>query len=365
MIRPEQIAQLAAECGFEIAGIAAAAPLPEAAWYRRWAGAGFAGEMKYLTDHRAAVREDPRNLLPSALSVVCAGKLYNGVEPYSTAFDDAGRAWISRYAWADDYHTVVRDGLERLAVRLRAAAGRDFEYRILVDTAPFLERAYARRAGLGWIGKNGCLIHQGLGSWFFLGEILVSLGTAPGAPPPDRCGTCTRCIEACPTAAIVPSPFPGGPAYTLDARLCISYFTIELRGSLPVEARAGNGRHVFGCDICQDVCPWNRRAPATEDPAFAARHFAPPLERLAALSEREFLDMFRHSPVRRARYTGFLRNVAAAMGNAGLEKFRAPLEQLAASPDPVVEKAARYALVRLDERAAAVTGAAGNRACPE
>ena len=227
------------------------------------------------------------------------------------------------------------------------ASTRQFEYKICVDTAPLLERAYARRAGLGWIGKNTCLIHEGMGSWFFLGELLVSFDTAPDSPPPDRCGTCTRCIDACPTAAIVPTGDPEGPAWALDSRLCISYFTIELRGPLPEEHRAGIGRHVFGCDICQDVCPWNRRAPVSAEPAFAPREMAPPLEKLAALGEDEFREMFRGSPIRRAQYAGFLRNVAVAMGNAREERFRLALEKLACHPDPLVAGHARWALHRL------------------
>jgi epoxyqueuosine reductase len=210
-----------------------------------------------------------------------------------------------------------------------------------------LERDLARHAGLGWIAKNTCLINQDMGSWFFLGELLLSLDLQPDQPPPDRCGTCTRCIDACPTLAIVPTGLPQGPAYALDSRLCISYFTIELRGAIPEPLRPAIGRHVFGCDICQDVCPWNRRAPASTEPAFAPAHFAPPLEKLAALSEDEFHELFRESAVQRARYTGFLRNVATAMGNARRAAFRAPLEKLASLPDPVVAEAARWGLAQL------------------
>jgi epoxyqueuosine reductase len=191
----------------------------------------------------------------------------------------------------------------------RLTALEPFEWKICVDTAPLLERTYARLAGLGWIGKNTCLIHEPLGSWFFLGELLTSLELEADAPPPDRCGTCTRCIDACPTAALTP--------YELDATRCISYFTIELRGPIPEQFHAAMGAHIFGCDICQEVCPWNRRAPFTEEPAFAPRHFAPPLERMAALSEEEFRGMFRGTPVTRARYAGFQRNVAVAIANAG------------------------------------------------
>ncbi len=312
-----EVKRLAAECGFELAGIAPASPLPEHGWYAEWVRRGMAGEMRYLADRRGEMRSHPRALLPSARSVICAGKLYNGPQPYSTEFDAAGRAWISRYAWGDDYHDVLRRGLERLAASLPPC-----EYKICVDTAPLLERALARRAGLGWIGKNTCLIHEGAGSWFFLGELLTSLELEPDAPPPDRCGTCTRCIDACPTCAIVPTGREQ-PAWAVDSRLCISYLTIELRGPVPEPLHAGIGRHVFGCDICQDVCPWNRRAPVTAEPAFAPREFAPPLERLAALSEADFRAMFQGAPVTRARYEGFQRNVRIARENLAGETQRA------------------------------------------
>jgi epoxyqueuosine reductase len=336
-----EVRALARECGFELAGVARAEPADDIVRYRDWVDAGNAGEMRYLTDRRADVREDPRHLLPSARSIICVAKLYQTPWPHTTQFHDEDRAWISRYAWGDDYHDVLRRGLEQLAARIAVRAG-PFESKICVDTAPLLERTYARLAGLGWIGKNTCLINQQSGSWFFLGELLVSLDIAPDAPPPDRCGTCRRCIDACPTAAIVPR----GAGYTLDSRLCISYFSIEQRGAIAEEVRAGIGAHVFGCDICQDVCPWNRRAPVTIDPAFAPRHFAPPLGEMAALSESEFRAMFRGTPVTRARYSGFLRNIAIAMGNRGLPQFRAPLEKLAASHDPVVADHARWALAR-------------------
>jgi epoxyqueuosine reductase len=302
--------------------------------------------MRYLTGHSAAARDDPKNLLALARSIICVGRLYNTPWPYSTQLDAGERAWISRYAWGEDYHGLVRRGLERLDAMLRERASAKFESRICVDTAPLLERSYARMAGLGWIGKNTCLINQARGSWFFLGELLVSLAIEPGpadGPPPGRCGTCRRCIEACPTAAIVPA----GPGFTVDSRLCISYLTIELRGAMALERRSGVGGHVFGCDICQDVCPWNRRAPVTADPAFEPREFAPPLEKLAAISQDEFRRLFSGMPVTRARYSGFLRNVAIAMGNRRLEKFRAPLEKLAGSKDPVVAEHARWGIEQL------------------
>jgi epoxyqueuosine reductase len=304
MITAPQTKALARETGFSLAGVTSAEPLAEAQDYARWLALGYAGEMTYLYGRRAEMRRDVRSLLPSARSAICLGLLYNTPVPYSTQWDLAGRAWISRYAWGDDYHDVMRAKMREFVERLLALER--FEWKMCVDTAPVLERALAQRAGLGWIGKNTCLINQQLGSWVFLGEILTSLELEPDAPPPFRCGSCTRCIDACPTQAIVADG-------VLDSRLCISYWTIELRGDIPEEHRAQLGPHVFGCDICQDVCPWNRRAPTTADPAFAPRETAPLLERLAGLSEAEFAERFRGSPVTRARYQGFLRNVAAVM----------------------------------------------------
>ncbi len=331
------------ESGFDLAGIARAVPLPEFDHYLSWVNRGQAASMAYLTDHRALLRGDPRNLLSSARSILMCGVLYNTDKPYSTECTDETRAWISRYAWGRDYHEILRTRFESLAAKLP-----DCEHRICVDTVPLLERAYARHAGLGWIGKNACLINQAHGSWFFLGAMLLSLELEPGGPPPDRCGSCTRCIAACPTAAIVPTG-KDRPAWELDSRLCISYHTIESREATPVELRAAHGNHVFGCDICQDVCPWNSRAAVTENSDFQARSFAPPLDRLAIVSEEDFRSMFRHTPLWRAKYRGFLRNVATAMGNVGRPEYRGPLERLAAHEDPVVREHARWALARIQE----------------
>lgn len=335
----EQVKQLARECGFELVGVAAAQPHADFARYADWVTRGLAGEMAYLTDRRGDLRRDPRSLLPEARSIICVGKLYNTPQPYSTAFDADGLGWISRYAWGDDYHDILRRDLAKLAALLPEGL-----HRICVDTAPLLERTYAREAGLGWIGKNTCLIHEPLGSWFFLGEILTSLELPPDGPAPDRCGTCTRCIEACPTGAIAKE------GYELDARLCISYFTIELRSAVPEEHRVGIGAHVFGCDICQDVCPWNRRAPVSDEPGFRARNLTPPLARMAELQEEDFREMFRKTPVSRARYAGFLRNVAIAMGNSGRAEFREPLENLANFPNELVREHALWALNQLRQR---------------
>jgi epoxyqueuosine reductase len=338
VVTSAQIKRLARECGFELAGIARAEPLPDdSRRYLDWVERGMAGAMGYLADRRATLRTDPKLLLAGARSIICVAKLYNRPEPRSIEMNDTARGWVSRYAWGDDYHHVMRRGLEELAAKL----GTHHDYKVCVDTAPLLERSYAREAGLGWIGKNTCLISQEIGSWMFLGEILTSLEIESDFPPPDRCGTCTRCIDACPTRAIAPQ------GYEIDARRCIPYFTIELHGAAPEELRPGIGRHIFGCDICQDVCPWNGRAPMSREPAFEPRHFAPPLEALAGLSEDQFRAMFQSSPIQRAKYAGFLRNVAIAMGNSKLEKFREPLERLAAFPNQLVAEHARWALGRL------------------
>ena len=340
-----KVKDLARACGFDLAGITAADPPAEAAYYARWLAQGYAGEMQYLYGRRGEMRADVRTLLPSARSVISLGLLYNAPLPYSTKWNLQERGWISRYAWGEDYHEVMREKMGELVSRLQALAS--FEWKICVDTSPVLERAYAQRAGLGWIGHNTCLINEKIGSWVFLGEILTSLELEPDRPAPFRCGTCRRCIDACPTQAIVPTGREGGPAFALDSRLCISYWTIELRGAMPEEHREQAGAQVFGCDICQDVCPWNRRAPVTEDPAFAPQCAAPPLEKLASISEAEFEEMFRSSPIRRARYSGFLRNVAVAMGNTGDPKFRGALEKLAERGDPLVREHALWALGRV------------------
>ena len=284
-----------------------------------------AGEMRYLADHRAEMRRDPQSLLPGARSIICVGKLY---------FRGANDSVISHYAQGRDYHDVLRERLEALAQNVSP----DHAYKICVDTAPLLERSYARQAGLGWIGKNTCLINEPLGSWFFLGEIITTLEIAPDHPPPDRCGTCSRCVEACPTQALTNG--------TLDARLCISYLNIELRGPIPEPLRIHMGENVFGCDICQDVCPWNSRAPETEDfaPMFDA---SASLQELAALSQEQFRETFRNTPVTRAKYHGFLRNVATAMGSAGDLRFIEPLQKLAVHPDPLVAEHAQWALQKI------------------
>ena len=342
-ITSQQAKELAAECGFELAGIAAAEPLDDWTRFEAWRAAGFAGEMSYLTDQRGELRRDPRNLLPEAQSIVCVGKLYN--TPAATS-EDSRFPRISKYAWGDaDYHDIVREGLHRLAAKLAERNGEPFHWRACVDTAPLLERSYAQAAGLGWIGKNTCLINQRSGSWFFLGELLVSLPFETDSPAPFRCGSCTRCIDACPTDAILPAT--RGGTY-IDSNLCISYLTIEKRGPVEGDLAAAIGNHVFGCDICQDVCPWNRRAPFTFDAGFAPRPIDRTPEQLADLTREDFRSLFRHSPVWRAKYEGFLRNVAIALGNDAAAPRRDLLQKLAAHPTPAVSSAAGEALRRMD-----------------
>ncbi len=335
-VTAQEIKELAHACGFELAGITAALPSGDLSRFEAWRGAGMAGEMSYMTDRRGDLRGDPRSLLPEARSIVCVGKLYNAGHP--------SKGGISRYAWGGDYHDILRRDLERLLERIAEVHGEPFTSKICVDTAPLLERSYARAAGLGWIGKNTCLINQEQGSWFFLGELLLSIPLAFDAPPPDRCGSCRRCIDACPTEALVPN---GEGGRILDARLCISYLTIEKRGVIASELQERTGHHLFGCDICQDVCPWNRRAAVTQEECFGPSATTPDLPQLAVLSEEQFRAMFRRSPIWRAKYEGFLRNVAMAMGNSRNAAMKEPLEKLVQHANPIISATARTALLLL------------------
>jgi len=341
--RTEQFISLAQECGFDLCGVAAVGEISEYHFFEEWVRAGMAGQMRYLTDHRAALRRDARLLLPSAVSVLCAGKVYRTQE---NPGGGAGKGRVSSYAWGGDYHDWMRRHLEMLVGRLKDEWG-EFESKVCVDTAPLLERAIARSAGLGWIGRNMCLINERIGSWFFLGEILASVSMAASNPPPGRCGTCRRCIDACPTQALVPTRESDGPGYALDSRKCISYLTIELRGEIPPDLRAAMGDHLFGCDICQDVCPWNSKSPMALEPEFQPRHAFPDLEESAALTPEEFRERYRGSPVWRAKHEGFLRNVAVAMGNSGDPRYVPALRTLAAQGGPVVGEHAEWALSRL------------------
>jgi epoxyqueuosine reductase len=335
---PARVKTLARETGFDLVGITSAAPPPELAFFAPWVEQGFAGEMGYLSA-QVERRSDLRVALPWARSVVCVGLQYDTPGPYSTEADGS-RGWIARYAWGDDYHDVMRALLDRLAARLAEALG-PLRARAYSDTGPVVERAYAAAAGLGAWGKNACLLHPEHGSWFFLGEVVTDLELPPDAPRTDLCGTCTACIEACPTDALC-------APYVLDATRCISYLTIELKGAVPEEHRPAVGRHVFGCDICQDVCPWNRRRRHAGPEAFAPRPGlqAPDLGELAALvlDEEAFRARFRKSAVKRTRRRGLLRNLAVALGNSDHPQRRPILERLCADEDPLVQEHARWAL---------------------
>jgi len=412
-IGTEWVVQQARSLGFSLCGVAPAGEFPELERLPEWLARGYAGQMNYLADPR---RASPACVLDGARSLIVCALVYNTDWPHTAEMavphastnryrqegggrvgaadglpQDAPRAWISRYAWGDDYHRVLGEKLERLVASLRAAIPAPFEARAYVDTGPVVERVAAKHAGLGWLGKNTCLIHPELGSWLFLGVIVTTLDLAPSLPAdehaqPDLCGQCTLCLEACPTGALI-------APYQMDARRCISYLTIEHRGALPGEWRAAMGAHVFGCDICQDVCPYNRNAPVTSLAGFAPRRvefrfsnfesrlsspttagdgadesapsctarpadlFAPPLESLASLSEEEYQKTFRGSAVKRAKYQGLVRNACVALGNAagGLaptarERVRALLARLAASPDGVIAEHAAWALARLEDR---------------
>jgi epoxyqueuosine reductase QueG len=483
MVSSLAVKQRALDLGFDLAGIAPVAVWKDLEFSRQWVEKGFNGEMRYLENPK---RFDPHLVLSSAKSVICVGLVYNaprrsqksearsqnkeerelegrtqssvaGSRPPVTVSDGqlttsngrlaassfqfpvfsfrfpisnfqfpvsaatAPRAWVSRYAWGRDYHETMRAKLEQLGAALEELAP-GVETRVFVDTGPVVERAFARFSGIGWMGKNTCIINEEKGSWFFLGVILTSLELAPDLPAPDRCGSCTACLEACPTEALV-------EPYVMDASRCISYFTIEIKGAIPERFRPKIGANVFGCDICQDVCPWNggasrqlsvvsrqsqnfsrqpsvvsrqpsafsyQQAPSQQRLSSDRRHathpattkvpqihpmtfapirptlekgsarkqltaddgprttdtsssslFNPPLDVLALITEDDFRRIFAHSPIKRVKYRGWLRNLCVAMGNSGDEGFVPWLEQAAQHSDPIVREHAAWALALL------------------
>jgi epoxyqueuosine reductase len=343
------VTKAAKDAGFDLAGIAPVEDSRELEYFPLWIADGHAGEMKYLSARDEQGRLKRASLAhgaPWARSVVVCAINYNTAQPYSTQMNDRDRGWISRYAWGPaDYHDSVMLRLRRVEAALKDATGSEVVTRCYVDTGPIVERVVAKYAGIGWIGKNTCIINQKMGSWMFLGVILTSIELAPSLPAPDRCGSCTRCIDACPTNAFI------GP-YQLDSNKCISYLTIEKRGAIPEDLRVGMGRHIFGCDICQDVCPWNRKAPATGAEEFQPREdlVNPALEWLAEMSAEEFREMFRNSPISRAKRSGLRRNAVNAMGNSGEREFIPLLEKLLADDDAVVAESAEWALRELEKR---------------
>jgi epoxyqueuosine reductase len=435
----QAIKDRALQLGFDLVGIAPMAPGRDLDFAREWVERGFGGEMRYLSNPK---RFDPRSVLPSIKSVICVGLIYDTPFPYSVEAVGSGqeaegsgrkkrvrsqgtgvtkrnlvvrsqlpiarlgrgrtntekqapvsgasgpRAWISRYAWGRDYHEVMRAKLEQLRASVEELAP-GTETRVYVDTGPIVERTFARFSGIGWMGKNTCIINEGKGSWIFLGVILTSLELWPDLPAPDRCGSCRACLDSCPTGALV-------EPYVMDASRCISYLNIELKGSVPQDLRPLMGSNVFGCDICQDVCPWNRRQssvvgrqsksfePMTvsyqrsavssqlpaddrvssiqnresqiESPPFPNTQppdpstfslFNPPLEALASLGEEDFRRVFAHSPIKRAKFRGWLRNLCVVMGNSGDTRFIPKLKELSHHPDPITREHATWALERI------------------
>jgi len=348
------------EAGFSRVGVAPASH-PEMREFERfadWADAGYAGEMEYLkrrSDSGEYKRSSLELAIPWAKSVIVVAMNYNSAAPKSTASSPSTTGWISRYALSPrDYHDSMLDALRRVESQLIEHLGEqgiETKTRAYVDTGPVLERVYAKYAGIGWVGKNTCIINQELGSWFFLGVIVTSIEYSEFVSgqkleiAPDRCGSCTRCIDACPTGAFV-------APHQLDASSCIAYFTIEKRATIPEPVREKIGRHVFGCDICQDVCPWNRKAPVSVNPDFAPDDslINPDLAELARISPQEFRSRFRGSPIARAKHSGFLRNVAVAMGNSGCAEYLPQLEDLARSEDLVVAEHAKWAIERLRQQ---------------
>jgi epoxyqueuosine reductase len=337
--RSARVKALALDAGFDLVGIAGCEPSRELAFFPQWIALGYAGEMKYLIS-RIEQRIAIHRAFPWARSVVCVGLQYDTPHPYSIAAPSK-QGWLSRYAWGDDYHRIMIKMLRSLAARLVRERG-SFEHRVYVDTGPLIERAWAAAAGLGAWGKNTCLIHPDHGSWFFLGELITDLDLLSDSPRTDLCGRCQACLDVCPTGAL-------RAPYVLDATRCISYLTIELKGSIPLELRAALGRHVFGCDLCQDVCPWNRRRRHFGGSAFAPRAglYAPALSDLATIDDDGFRRTFGHSAVKRARRGGLLRNVAVALGNSDSDRALDAAECLSQDPAELVREHARWALSKL------------------
>ncbi len=358
----EPVRALALEAGFAEAGLVALPHADEdrdAVRFSEWVGAGRAGKMHYLERVDEAgrlLRSQVSVPFPWARSAVVCFTNYSSAQPRSTELAGEGEGWIARYAWSSrknasgarrpsDYHKVLKKRLQALEARLHRQHG-TFEARGYVDTGPVVERALATAAGLGWTGKNTCLIHPRLGSFGFLAVLLTSLEASEEIQPltvPDRCGTCRRCLDACPTGALF-------APYQMDATLCISYLTIEHRGTIDASLMEGMGRQVFGCDICQDVCPWNRKAPITTDSDLEPRAelVNPALDWLAQLDEAQWEKLFNGSPIRRAGFDGLRRNLAVAMGNSGLSRFAPLLSTWADAADHGLRYAARWALTRLE-----------------
>ena len=343
----EQIKSQAQKLGFELVGIIPVEPSQTVSHYEQWLKNGYAGEMGYLEKH-LPLKRDPRQILPEAQSIIALAINYYTLDPPQSVVDDPSRGQISRYAWGTDYHGLIRSKLDRLAAFIQRTGEEKVKTRVYVDTAPVLEREYTERAGIGWIAKNTNVINWQAGSWFFLAGILVSIELETDTPSlRGSCGTCTLCIEACPTDAILAPNI-------LDSRLCISYLTIELKGSIPHELRPQMGNLIFGCDICQEVCPWNSKAVPTKERSFYPRqgNLAPKLLSLINMTQEQFSRRFRNSPIKRAKRRGFLRNVAVALGNWKNHAAVPVLKTALNDDEPLVRGHAAWALGQIGGKAA-------------
>jgi epoxyqueuosine reductase len=336
----QRLALFAREVGFDSCRVAACGSPAHADKFRNWLCEGAHGEMSYM-ERGEEKRCDPQKILPGGRSIVVLAKNYFQGDPQAGDTPAAiGR--IARYAWGDDYHNLIEKKLDKIDEFLREFGG---EQKCYVDTGPVLERDHSAQAGIGWHGKSTMLIDERLGTWFFLAEVLTTLELPPDKPVPDRCGTCERCIKACPTGAIT-------APHHLDARRCISYLTIELKGSIPLDLRPLIGNRIFGCDDCLDACPWNRFARVSREAAFATRPSTKvmSLRDYLSLSDDEFRTLFRNSPIKRIKRRGFLRNVCVALGNVGDSSDLPALKRAAADSEPLIAEHAKWAIQQILSR---------------
>jgi len=336
-----QLVSFARQIGFDSCRIAACDTPAHATEFRQWLRDGAHGEMNYM-QRGEEKRCDPQKVLPGAGSIVVLALNYFQSERFRPSSGHGTTGRIARYAWGDDYHDVIEAKLDKIDQFLSGFGGQQKSY---VDTGPILERDHAAQAGIGWHGKNTMLIDEQLGTWFFLAEVLTTLELPPDQPVQDRCGTCERCIKACPTGAIT-------APHRLDARRCISYLTIELKGSIPLELRALIGDRIFGCDDCLDVCPWNRFARVSHETTFSARESTTgmSLREYLELTDAEFRQLFKSSPIKRIKRRGFLRNICVALGNAGDASDLPALERAAVDPEPLIAEHAAWAIGQIRAR---------------
>ena len=339
----KEIVARAHELGFDSCRVADCTVPPHADEFRNWLREGAAGEMNYM-ERGEEKRCDPQKVLAGARSVIVLALNYWQGE-HSKAQGNGATGRIARYAWGDDYHELVKAKIDKIDNFLRRFGGTQKSY---ADTGPILERDHAARAGIGWHGKSTMLIHRRLGTWFFLAEVLTTIELPPDSPQRDRCGTCERCITACPTGAI-------SAPHRLDARRCISYLTIELKGAIPLELRSLIGNRIFGCDDCLDACPWNRFAQTSRETAFSARKATTGmlLRDYLGLNDAEFCKVFRNSPIKRIKRRGFLRNVCVALGNVGDSADLPALRRAASDPDGLIAEHATWAIARIQQRCGA------------